>query len=81
MKHSSVESLPLVDYKAEENPKNENGSACWVFRVLDLLSSVFARSSPNFILKERFSCVTEDYVLYGAMENPHGSGDVCMFGE
>lgn len=49
--------------------------------MLDLLSSIFALSSPNFVLKERFSRVTEDYVLYGAIESPHGSGDVCVLGE
>lgn len=49
--------------------------------MLDLLSSIFACSSTKFILKERFSCVTEDNVLYSAVESPHGSSDVNVLGE
>lgn len=68
LKCSSVKSLSQADSKEEENPKNENSSPCLVICVLDHLSGIFALSSPNFVLKERFSCVTEDLCalqLYG----------------
>lgn len=64
LKCSSVKSLPQADNKAEENPKNENSSPCLVICVLDRLSSIFALSSPNFVVKERFSCVTEDLMCF-----------------
>lgn len=63
LKCSSVKSLPQADNKAE-NPKNENSSPCLVICVLDRLSSIFALSSPNFVVKERFSCVTEDLTCF-----------------
>lgn len=37
--------------------------------MLDLLSSIFAISSPNFILEERFYCIADKCVVYCAVES------------